>query len=599
MRSSKPNKITAKVASGKAEVLPPGLPKCQTGIQGLDEITLGGLPRGRPTLVCGSAGCGKTLLGMEFLVRGAMEFGEPGVCFSFEETAEELASNVASLGFDLPSLVARKKLIIDHVYLDRSLIEETGEYDLEALYVRLGHAVDSIGAKRVLLDSVEALFAGLDNESVLRSELRRLFRWLKERNLTAVVTGERGQTTISRHGLEEYISDCVILLDHQVTETVLTRRLRVVKYRGSTHGMNEYPFLIESDGISVLPVTSMYLTHSASNERVSTGVPALDTMFAGKGYFRGSSILVSGTAGTGKTSLAAHFVNAACARGEKCVFFSFEESQEQLIRNMKSIGMDLERWVAKGLLHFHAVRPTAFGLEMHLVKMHKIIDKIKPSIIVVDPVTGLLHAGTESETRSILLRLIDFLKERQITTVMTTLTSGGIAQEQTEIDISSLVDVWLLVRDIESGGERNRGLYILKARGLAHSNQIREFLLTDHGVELREVYLGEAGMLTGSGRVTQEAKDASAALLAHQEIERKQLLLQRKRMMLDAQIAGLQLDLRNEELESQQLIAQERLKIVKWEQDRGEMARSRSGDQPPPNGGDRAVMDKPNGGARQ
>ena len=564
--------------SQKTEILPAGILKCPTGIHGLDEITVGGLPRGRPTLVCGSAGCGKTLLGMEFLVRGATEFGEPGVCLSFEETGEELASNVVSLGFDLNSLIKRKKLLIDHVYLDRSLIEETGEYDLEALFVRLGHAVDSIGAKRVLLDSIEALFAGLDNEGVLRSELRRLFRWLKDRNLTAVVTAERGQATLSRHGLEEYISDCVILLDHQVTETVLTRRLRVVKYRGSTHGMNEYPFLIESDGISVLPVTSMYLKHVACNERVSTGVAALDKMFGGQGYYRGNSILVSGTSGTGKTSLTAHFVDAACARGEKCVFFSFEESEDQLIRNMMSIGLDLRRWVKKGLLHFHAVRPTTFGLEMHLVKIHKIIEEIKPSVVAVDPVTGLLHAGTESETRSILLRLIDYLKEKQITALITTLTSGAIAQEQTEIDISSLVDSWLLLRDIESGGERNRGLYILKARGIAHSNQIREFLLTDHGIELREVYLGEAGLLTGSGRVAQEAKDESAAMLARQDIEKKQLLLQRKRMVLDAQIAALQLDLETEVQESQQLIAQERLKIVKWERDRGEMARSRFGD---------------------
>jgi circadian clock protein KaiC len=563
------------------EVRPAGLPKCQTGIHGLDEITLGGLPRGRPTLVCGSAGCGKTLLGMEFLVRGASQFGEPGVCLSFEETGEELASNVASLGFDLPDLIARKLLLIDHVYLDRSLIAEAGEYDLEALFVRLGHAVDSIGAKRVLLDSVEALFAGLDNESVLRSELRRLFRWLKDRNLTTIITGERGQATLSRHGLEEYISDCVILLDHQVTETVLTRRLRVVKYRGSTHGMNEYPFLIENDGISVLPVTSMYLKHVASNERVSTGIAALDNMLSGKGYFRGNSILVSGTAGTGKTSLAAHFADAACARGERCVFFSFEESEDQLTRNMMSIGIDLKRWVEKGLLYFHAVRPTTFGLEMHLVKIHKIIEQIKPSIVVVDPVTGLLHAGTESETRSILLRLIDFLKDKQITALFTTLTNGAVTQEQTEIDISSLVDAWLLLRDIESGGERNRGLYILKARGTAHSNQIREFLLTDHGVELREVYLGEAGLLTGSGRLTQEAKDASAAMLARQEIERKQLLLKRKRMVLDAQIAALKLDLETEEQESQQLIAQEKLKIVKWELDRGEMAKSRFQDEVP------------------
>jgi len=581
MRSAQRKAAPAKKQPAKIDIIPIGLPKCPTGIHGLDEITLGGLPQGRPILVCGGAGCGKTLLGMEFLVRGATQFGEPGVCLSFEETAEELASNVASLGFDLADLIKRKKLVIDHVNLDRSLIEETGEYDLEALFVRLGHAVDSIGAKRVLLDSVEALFAGLDNEGVLRSELRRMFQWLKERKLTAVITGERGRSTLSRHGLEEYISDCVILLDYQVTETVLTRRLRVVKYRGSTHGMNEYPFLIEQDGISVLPVTSMYLNHIACNDRVSTGVPALDTMLGGEGYFRGSSILLSGTAGTGKTSLTAHFVDAACARGEKCVFFSFEESPDQIVRNMRSIGIDLARWVEKGLLHFHAVRPTTFGLEMHLVKIHKVIEEIKPRIVIVDPVTGLLHAGTESETRSILLRLIDYLKEKQITALLTTLTSGASAMEQTEIDISSLVDAWLLLRDIESGGERNRGLYILKARGVAHSNQIREFLLTNHGVELREVYLGESGLLTGSGRVNQEAKDASAAILAGQEIERKQLLVQRKRMVLDAQIAALQLNLETDVQESQQIIAQEKLKIVKWERDRGEMARSRFADTVP------------------
>lgn len=562
----KPKTIKARVGE---------LPKCPTGIHGLDEITLGGLPRGRPTLVCGEAGCGKTLLGMEFLVRGALEFNEPGVCISFEETADELASNVGSLGFDLTALIANKKLVIDHIFIERNLIDETGDYDLEALFVRLAYAVDAIGAKRVLLDSVEALFDGLENRPVLRAELRRLFRWLKERNLSTIVTGERGQSTLTRYGLEEYLSDCVILLDHQVTETVLTRRLRVVKYRGSTHGMNEYPFLIEEDGISVLPVTSIDLKYSSSSERVSTGVPALDSMFGGSGYFRGSSILISGTAGTGKSSLSAHFAAAACARGERCVIFSFEESADQIMRNMRSIGIDLKHWMDKGLLHFHSVRPTTFGLEMHLVKIHKIIKEFNPSIVVVDPVTGLLHAGTSFETRSILLRLIDFLKEKQITAVLTTLTDGSLAQEQTQIDISSLVDTWLLLRDIESGGERNRTIYILKARGLAHSNQIREFLLTNHGVELREVYLGEVGVLTGSARVTQEAKDASAAILGHQEIERKQLLLLRKRKVLDAQIAALQLELETEEQESQQLIAQEKLKLVKSERDQGEMADSR------------------------
>jgi len=553
-----------------------GISKCPTGIQGLDEVTFGGLPRGRPTLVCGGAGCGKTLLGMEFLVRGATQYDEPGVFVSFEETAEELAHNVGSLGFEVDALIAQKKLAVDYVHIERSMVEEAGEYDLEALFVRLGQAVDSIRAKRVVLDSIESLFASLSNEAILRSELRRMFRWLKDRKLTAVVTGERGEGGLTRHGLEEYISDCVILLDHRVTETVFTRRLRVVKYRGSTHGTNEYPFLIDQDGISVLPLTSIDLKHAVSDERISTGIPALDSMLGGKGYFRGSSILISGTAGTGKTSVAAHFADAACARGERCIIFSFEESADQVTRNMRSIGINLGRWINKGLLQFHASRPTTFGLEMHLVKMHKIIRNFDPSIVVVDPVTGLIDSGTQAETRSMLLRLIDFLKQKQITALMTTLTGGAAAQEQTEVDISSLVDTWLLLRDIESGGERNRGIYILKSRGAAHSNQIREFLLTDRGVELRNVYLGETGLLTGSARVAQEAKDASQALLAEQEIETKKCALDRRRKAIEAQMDVLRLELETEEEESKRLVGLEQMKFRKWEQDRGKMAKSRA-----------------------
>ncbi|MBN1566408.1 MAG: circadian clock protein KaiC [Acidobacteria bacterium] len=553
-----------------------GISKCPTGIQGLDEVTFGGLPRGRPTLVCGGAGCGKTLLGMEFLVRGATQYNEPGVCVSFEETGQELAQNMRSLGFNVNALISQKKLAIDYVHIERSLVEETGEYDLEALFVRLGQAVSSVGAKRVVIDSIESLFASLANEAILRSELRRLFRWLKDRKLTAVVTGERGEGGLTRHGLEEYISDCVILLDHRAMETVFTRRLRIVKYRGSTHGMNEYPFLIDHDGISVLPVTSIDLKHRVSDERISTGIPALDCMLGGKGYFRGSSILISGTAGTGKTSIAAHFVDAACARGERCIVFSFEESADQVIRNMRSIGINLGRWINKGLLQFHAARPTAFGLEMHLVKMHKIIRSFDSGIVVVDPVTGLIDSGTQAETRSMLLRLIDFLKQKQITALMTTLTGGAAAQEQTEVNVSSLVDTWLLLRDIESGGERNRGLYILKSRGAAHSNQIREFLLTDHGVELRNVYLGETGLLTGSARVAQEARDASQALLAEQEIETKQGALNRKRKAIEAQMDALQLELETEEEESRRLIAQEQMKLKKWGESQSKMAKSRA-----------------------
>ena len=536
---------------------PPGISKCPTGIHGLDEITLGGLPQARTTLLCGSAGCGKTLMGVEFLVRGATQFDEPGVCLSFEETGEELAANVASLGFDLNALIAGKKLAIDHVNIERSLIEEAGDYDLEGLFIRLSYAIDSVGAERVLIDSIEALFAGLQNEAVLRSELRRLFRWLKEKNVTAIVTGERGEGELTRHGLEEYLSDCVILLDHRVHDSVLTRRLRVVKYRGTTHGTNEYPFLIEHDGISVLPLTSLELKHKASDDRVSTGIPALDEMFAGRGYFRGTSILISGTAGTGKTSLCAHFVDAACRRGESCVYFSFEESPGQIVRNMRSIGIDLGRWIDKRLLHIHAARATTFGLEMHLVKIHRVIDDVKPSIVVLDPLTALLYSGGRTETLSTLLRLIDLLKARQITALMTSLTSGSQELETTSINISSLVDAWLLVRDIESGGERNRGLYVLKARGVAHSNKIREFLLTTHGAQLRDVYVGPGGLLTGLARDAQESKNEADELRTRQAIDKQQSILARKRRAMEAQMAALRLDLEGEEQELQQLLARQ------------------------------------------
>ncbi len=560
----------------KIEPAPEGISKCPTGIRGLDEITFGGLPRGRPTLVCGGPGCGKTLLGMEFLVRGAIEFNEPGVCVTFEETADELAKNVASFGFELEELVKRKKLAIDYVFIERSLVEETGEYDLEALFVRLGNAVESVKAKRVVLDSVEALFAGLPNESILRAELRRLFRWLKERNLTTVITGERGNGSLTRHGLEEYISDCVILLDHGVANTVFTRRLRVVKYRGSTHGTNEYPFLIDAEGISVLPVTSIGLRHPASEERVSTGIAPLDAMLGGKGLYRGSSVLISGTAGTGKTSLAAHFVNAACERGERCLIFSFEESPEQIQRNVRSIGIDLGRWVDEGLLRFHSERPTTFGLEMHLVKMHKLVEAFDPSAVVVDPITALLHSGTAHETRSMLVRMVDFLKHKSITAILTALTSGGEATERTEVDVSSIVDTWLLLRDIEIGGERNRGLYILKARGLSHSNQIREFLLTDHGVELQDVYLAQGNnLLTGSARVAQETRDRNQELLARQQVERKRLIMQRKRKALEAQMESLRVEIETQDQELNQLGAQEGLRSAEATSRRSKMSESR------------------------
>jgi circadian clock protein KaiC len=497
------------------------LPKAATGIEGLDEITGGGLPRGRPTLVCGSAGCGKTLLSMEFLALGATQFGEPGVFMAFEETAEELAQNVRSLGFDLEDLADQKKLLIDYVHVQRNEIEETGEYDLEGLFIRLGHAIDSIGASRVVLDTVESLFGGLANDSILRSELRRLFRWLKDKGVTAIITGERGDGTLTRRGLEEYVSDCVIVLDHRVNENLSTRRLRIVKYRGTLHGTNEYPFLIDETGVSVLPITSLGLRHEASEDRISTGIPRLDAMLGGAGIYRGSSVLISGTAGTGKTSLAGLFADAACRRGERCLYLAFEESESQMVRNMRSIGLDLAPLLKKDLLRFHATRPSAYGLETHLAALHKLVNDFRPRVVVADPITNFLKAGSPAEAETMLTRLIDFLKGQQITAVFTSLVHGGKAEEQSEAGISSLIDTCLVLRDIELGGERNRGIYVAKSRGMAHSNQIREFLLTDHGVDLKDVYIGPEGVLTGSLRLAQEAREQAGALSRHQEIERR------------------------------------------------------------------------------
>jgi circadian clock protein KaiC len=515
------------------------LPKCPTGIQGLDEITGGGLPRGRPTLICGGAGCGKTLLAAEFLVRGTTQFGEPGVFMAFEETEAELKANVASLGFDLAGLIQRKKIAIDYVHIERSEVQESGEYDLEGLFVRLNHAIDSIGAKRVVLDTLEALFASLPNEAILRAELRRLFRWLKDKGVTAVITAERGREQLTRHGIEEYVSDCVILLDHRVYEQIATRHLRVVKYRGALHGTNEFPFLIGDAGISVLPITSLGLNHKISSERIATGIPRLDAMLGGRGFFRGSSILLTGTPGTGKTIVAANFAQAACRRGERTLFFSFEESPNQIIRNMHSIGLRMEPLVKRGLLRFHSARPSLYGLEMHLATMFKEIAMFQPHVVVVDPITSLMDAGTDSESKGMVTRLIDYLKGGQVTSLFTSLTQGGHALQQSEMAMSSLMDSWLLLQDFEGNGERNRVLYVLKARGMAHSNQIREFLISNRGIDLVDAYIGPSGVLTGSARAAQTAREKAEALAGQQEAARRQRELKRKRAALEQQIAGL------------------------------------------------------------
>jgi circadian clock protein KaiC len=459
--------------------------KTPTGISGLDDITNGGLPQGRPTLVSGGPGSGKTLLGVSFLVNGAQQFAEPGVLMTFEENAQELAQDVRSLGYDLDTLVAQKKLIVDYIHVDRSEIEETGEYDLEGLFVRLEHAIRQIGAKRVMLDTIETLFGGLKDTGVLRAELRRLFRWLRDHEITAVVTAERGDQMFTRQGLEEYITDAVISLDHRVHEQISTRRIRVVKYRGSTHGTNEYPFLINRDGITVLPVTSLLLEHEATNERVSTGLPDLDEMLGGKGYYRASTVLMSGTAGTGKTTLAAHFVDAACARGEKCLYFLFEESPQQMIRNMRAAGIDLQRWHDKGLLRFHADRPDRHGLETHLLEMHHAVEMFEPDVVVIDPITNLMSIGTQTDVRAMLTRVIDYLKTRGVTALFTSLATSASSLEATEAMISSLMDTWILVAINEEERKRNRWIYVLKSRGMPHSNDVRAFDIGERGVAIQ------------------------------------------------------------------------------------------------------------------
>ncbi|MCF6157526.1 MAG: circadian clock protein KaiC [wastewater metagenome] len=576
LKKSSIKNINKKNKTEKQDVKP-DLAKSPTGIQGIDEITFGGLPKGRTALVCGGPGCGKTLFAMEFLVRGATVFHEPGIFVTFEETPEELTSNFASLGFDLNKLSAQKKISFDHIHIERTEIEVTGEYDLEGLFVRLGYLIDSIGAKRIVLDTLESLFAHLPNERILRAELRRLFRWLKKKGVTAIITAERGEGTLTRHGLEEYVSDCVVLLEHVVSEQTATRRLRVVKYRGSLHGTNEYPFLIDSNGISVLPITSVELKHEATEERISTGIDRLDIMFGGKGYYVGSSILVSGTAGTGKTSIASHFADSVCKNGQKCLYLAFEESEKQIIRNMDSIGLNLGQWVKKGLLKFHATRPTIYGLEMHLLSIYNLIHEFNPNAVVIDPISNLVITGNAKDVRSMLTRLIDFLKTRRITALLTNLTRPG-GTEETEIGVSSIADTWLLLRNLEIGGERNRTLYVLKSRGMGHSNQVREFLITDKGVKLQDVYIGKGQVFTGTARVIQEAKDREEALAREQEIERKQRELERKRQFLELQIAALRLQYEADAEEIDTVVAQEKTRENILTQDRRKLSEMRRSD---------------------
>lgn len=564
--------------------------KCPSGIRGLDEVTNGGIPHGRPTLVCGSSGSGKTLMAMEFLVRGILDHDEPGVFMCFEERSADLAQNVASLGFDLNSLIAANKLTIDHVSMGHEETMETGDYNLDGLFVRLNAAIDAIGARRIVLDTIETLFSTLTNEGILRPELRRLFAWIKEKNVTAIVTGERGEGSLTRHGLEEYVSDCVILLDNRVIDQVATRRLRIVKYRGSTHGANEYPFLIDEHGLTVLPITSIGLNHSASSEVVSSGIPRLDAMLGAHGYFRGGTLLVSGSAGTGKTSIAAHFVDAACRRGERCVYFAFEESAHQIVRNMRSIGIDLDRWLDAGTLRISASRPASLGLEVHLSGMLRLVDEFEPRTIVVDPVSSFEPAGTRSDALAMLMRLVDLMKTRGITALFTSLTSGELLTERSEVGISSLIDTWLIVRNLEAMGERIRTLSIIKSRGMKHSNQARELLLTNDGIDLADVCIGpNGGILTGSARAAQEMADRAAGITLEQIIAGKKAAITRKQSVMATRIAEMQAELAAETDELNVTIAQQQLAAATMLSGRATLARNREqpvGAAPPihPNG---------------
>lgn len=504
------------------------LRKSPTGIQGFDEITFGGVPAGRPTLICGAAGCGKTLFAMEFIVKGAVEFNEPGIFVSFEEIPDELIENVISLGFDIPALIKKNLMSLDYIHIEKTEIEETGEFNLEGLFIRLDYLIKSLGAKRIVLDTIESLFSGITNHAILRAELRRLFRWLKDRNVTAVITAERGDKTLTREGLEEYVSDCVVLLDHRVTEQYSTRRLRIIKYRGSYHGTNEYPFLIDEKGITVLPISSLKLQHEAPIERISTGVKNLDEMFGGNGYYKGSTVLISGTAGSGKTSLAAHFANASCKRGEKLIYIALEESKDQIIRNMNSIGINLRQWENKGLLKFHITRPTYFSLEMHLAIIQNLIDEYHPDSIIIDPISNFTTISSTNQANSLLTRLIDFLKVKKITALFTNLITGGHNMETTDIGVSSIVDTWIALSDVEKNGERNRLLYVIKARGIAHSNQVREFLLTSDGINLIDVYVDQEGVAIGSARKARE--EIKKHMVQEREEEKKTLDLNIKKI---------------------------------------------------------------------
>lgn len=555
-----------------------GLSKAPTGIEGLDDITLGGLPRGRSTLLCGRTGTGKTLFALEFLVQGAQLYGEGGVFITFEEETEELCRNIASFGFDLGNLMAQNKIEIDHIQLERNQV--AGPYDLDGLFIRLDLALKKVKARRVVLDSIDVLFMALPNPALVREEIRRLLHWLKVRGLTVIITAESGESNLTRDGVEEYVSDCVIVLENRVTRHASTRLLRIVKYRGTAHGSNEYPFLIGDKGVSVLPITTLSLDLPVSLERISTGVARLDTMLGGQGYFRGSTILVSGPPGSGKSSLAATFARATCDRNERCLYFSLEEPRNQIVRNMRSVGIELQPLLDSGMLQFVITRPSLYGLEMHLAKFHQAILDFQPGAVIFDPISTLHTIEDPAALKSMLLRLVNLLKSKQITSYFVALTDDGLLPTAPEIGISSLIDTWLQLRDIESNGERNRVMLVLKARGMPHSNQMREFTLSERGIELLDVYIGSQGVLTGSARLAQENQEKLTALAQRYDAEFRALELERKRKLKDARIAAIEAEFSASQAELARLTELERQGALQTKETDLKMSKLRQSDAP-------------------
>ncbi|MFP4026176.1 MAG: circadian clock protein KaiC [Candidatus Brocadiia bacterium] len=555
------------------------LSKTPSCINGLDDILEGGFPIARPTLVCGGPGCGKTTLGMEFIARGAGEEDEPGVFVSFEERPEDLKDNYASMPWDLSGLIDAEKVRFLHMDMGPHEIDETGDFNLEGLFVRLESAINCVGARRVVLDTIEVLFSSFESSRIIRSEICRLFDWLKDKGVTAIVTGERGENTLTRYGLEEYVSDCVIVLKHRGEERISTRQLRVVKYRGSSHGDNEYPFLIDRNGISAFPITSLGLDYPVSSERIGTGIEALDNMLGGEGFYRGMSILVSGTAGTGKSSLAATFADAACSRGERCLYISFEEGPAQIIRDMGSIGLNLNKWVDQGNLKFENERPYRRGLEQHLLRIQRMVQTFDPHVLIADPISNLKELGDRSKAKSMQTRLIDFLKRNQITVMLTDLTPGSGDTEESQTGVSSLMDSWILLRGVERDGERNNVMYILKSRGMGHSKQVREFLFTDDGIQLVDVSVGPEGVLTGTARYTQEIKEKKKREATEREIERRNAELERKRKALESRIDAMQAEFELEKTRIQKAIGEQKTKLELEEQAREARHQMRGGDE--------------------